>query len=116
MSAAGSAGVVFLYLLVWCLTISRVYWYSVSLSAVPACEVNHYRSCLLFACLYSATLSDMHAGFIYSDTRVCKVSPSGENSGMLQIHQTCLQVRCGSHVFVKLINYHPGRHLEYIEF
>ena len=25
------------------------------------------------ACLYSATLSDMHAGFIYSDTYVCKV-------------------------------------------
>ena len=28
---------------------------------------------LRYACLYSATLSDMHAGFIYSDTRVCKV-------------------------------------------
>ena len=32
---------------------------------------------------------------------------------MLQIHQTCLQVRCGFHRFVKLISYHPGRHLEY---
>ena len=28
---------------------------------------------LSYACLYSATLSEMHAGFIYSDTRVCKV-------------------------------------------
>ena len=28
---------------------------------------------LRYACLYSATQSDMHAGFIYSDTRVCKV-------------------------------------------
>ena len=26
-----------------------------------------------FACLYNATLSDKHAGFIYSDARVCKV-------------------------------------------
>ena len=36
-----------LYLLVWCLTISCVCWYGVSLSAVPADVVNHYRSCLL---------------------------------------------------------------------
>ena len=35
---------------------------------------------------------------------------------VLQIHQACLQVRCGSHRFVKLISYHPGRHLEYIKF
>ena len=28
---------------------------------------------LRYACLFSATLSDMHAGFIYSDTCVCKV-------------------------------------------
>ena len=28
---------------------------------------------LRYACLYSATLSDMHAGFIHSDTGVCKV-------------------------------------------
>ena len=28
---------------------------------------------LRYARLFSATLSDMHAGFIYSDTRVCKV-------------------------------------------
>ena len=64
---------------------------------------------LRYACLYSATLSDMHAGFIYSDTHVCKDANP-------QIHQTCLQVRCGSHGFVKLISYHPGRHLEYIKF
>ena len=28
---------------------------------------------LRYACLYSTTLSDMHAVLIYSDTRVCKV-------------------------------------------
>ena len=28
---------------------------------------------LRYACLYSATLSVMHVGFIYSDTHVCKV-------------------------------------------
>ena len=27
----------------------------------------------IYACLNSTTLSDMHAVFIYSDTRVCKV-------------------------------------------
>ena len=27
----------------------------------------------MYACMYSITLSDMHAGFIYSDMRVCKV-------------------------------------------
>ena len=36
-----------LYLLVWCLTISRAGRYGVSLSAVPAGRVFHYRSCLL---------------------------------------------------------------------
>ena len=44
------AGVVLLYLLyllVWCLTISRACWYGVSLWAVPAGVVLHYRSCLL---------------------------------------------------------------------
>ena len=49
-----SAGVVvlyLLYLLVWCLTISRVYWYDVWLSAVPAGVVLHYRSCLLVSYL-----------------------------------------------------------------
>ena len=45
-----SPGVVLLYLLyllVWCLTISCVYWYGDSLSAMPAGVVNHYRPCLL---------------------------------------------------------------------
>ena len=36
-----------LYLLVWCLTISRVCWYGVSLSAVSAGMVSHYQPCLL---------------------------------------------------------------------
>ena len=46
-----SAGVVLLYLLyllVWRLTISRVCWYDVSLSAMPAGVVLHYRPCLSF--------------------------------------------------------------------
>ena len=30
---------------------------------------------------------------------------------MLQIHQTCLQARYGSNGLVKLISYHPGRHI-----
>ena len=45
-----SAGVVLLYLLyllIWCLTISRACWYSCSLSAVPAGMVSHYQPCLL---------------------------------------------------------------------
>ena len=45
-----SAGVVLLYLLyllIWCLTISRACWYGVSLSAVPAGVVLHYRPCPL---------------------------------------------------------------------
>ena len=62
--------------------------------------------------LYSATLSDMNAGFIYPDTCVCKV----KKSGMLQIHQTCIQVRYSSLRFVKLISYQPGRHLEHVKF
>ena len=50
-----SAGIVLLcllYLLVWCLTISRVCWYGASLSAVPSGLVNHYRSCLLVWYIY----------------------------------------------------------------
>ena len=31
------------------------------------------------------------------------------------MHQACLQVRCCSHGFGKLISYKPGRHLEYIK-
>ena len=52
-----------LYLLVWCLTFSRVCWYGVSLSDVPAGVVLHYRSCLLVwyltishACLCGASV------------------------------------------------------------
>ena len=52
-------------------------------SGATLTEVPLHQTCLLImsgscatlrnTCLYSATLSDMHAGFIYSDTRVCKV-------------------------------------------
>ena len=78
-----------------------------------------YRSgaTLRCACLYSATLSDMH-DWVQLFRYPCSLSasPSGMKSCMLQIHQTRLYVRCGSHGFVKLISYHPGRHLEYIKF
>ena len=82
-----------------------------------------HQRCLLILChsqiylLVQSTLSDMHAGFIYSDAHVCKViSSPGKTYGLIQIHQTCLQVRCRSHGFVKLVSYHPGHHLEYIIF
>ena len=45
--SAGGVLLYLLYLLVWCLTISRACWYGVSLSALPASELLHYRSCLL---------------------------------------------------------------------
>ena len=67
------------------------------------------------ACL--ATLSDMHAGFIYSDACVCKVLlHQARNLICYKNHQICLQVRCSSHGFEKLISYHPECHLEYIKF
>ena len=46
---------------------------------------------LRYACLYSATLLAVYAGYNYSDTGSC------------------------SHGFVKLVGYHPRRHLEYIK-
>ena len=57
---------------------------------------------LTYSCLYSATLSDRHAGFNYLDTCICSASPPGKASGLLQIHQTCLQVRCFSRWFINL--------------
>ena len=73
---------------------------------------------LIYASLYSATLSYMHAVFIYSDTRDCKVlhHQARHLVYMVQIHQTCLQVGCRSHGFVKLVGYQSGRHLEYMNF
>ena len=81
-------------LLIFCHSILNVCWCCASLFAIPDGTVSHYQPCLLvwclnighafwcgrhyqpflrYACLYSTTLSDMHAWFIYSDTRVCKV-------------------------------------------
>ena len=74
----------------------------VPLSDMPALTVQLYQTCML------GSFIQIH-GFL-------SASPSGKSSGTLQIHQTCLQIRCVSHGFVKLINYHPGRHLEYIKF
>ena len=71
----------------------------VPLSDIPACTVQVYQTYRL-------------GSFI----QIHVYSPSGKKSGMLQIHQTCLQVRCRSHGFVKLLSYKSGRHLEYIKF
>ena len=62
---------------------------------------------LTYACLYSATLSNMHAVFIYSDTCICNASPSDKASGLLQsirrafVGQVLLPLVC------KLVDYHP---------
>ena len=53
-----------------------------------------------------------HACWVHLFRYAC----SGKVSGRLQMHQTCPQVGLCSNVFVKLISYHPGRHLEYIKF
>ena len=69
--SAGAVLLYMLYLLIWCLTISRACWYSISLSAVPAGEVLHYRSCLLVwyltishACWCGASLKFMPSGVV----------------------------------------------------
>ena len=82
-----------------------------------------------YTCMYSATLSDMHAWYICSETPVCKVLlyqarylVVTNSSDMHKIHpflwtqRFCLSVftfSCHSHGSVKLVGYHPGRHLEY---
>ena len=60
-----------LYLLVWCLTISHVCWYGISLSAVSAGMVSHYQPCLLVSCFiidhafwYGTSLSAMLVGVV----------------------------------------------------
>ena len=97
-------------------------------SGATLTEVPLHQTCLLIrcllrhACLNSATLSCtvqlyqtcMLGSFIQSHLFVKCFST--RKSGMLQIHQTCLQVRCSSHRVVKRISYQPGRHLEYIKF
>ena len=58
-----SAGGVLLYLLyqlVWCVTISHACWYGVSLSAMPAGVVLHYRAFFWFG----TSLTAMHIGVV----------------------------------------------------
>ena len=69
--SAGGVLLLYMYLLVLCLTISRACWYGVSLSAVPAGVVLHYRSCLLVwhltishACWWCASLWAMPSGVV----------------------------------------------------
>ena len=74
---------------------------------------NHSQICLLVQCN-----SIRHACRVHLLRYTCfiRASPSGKKSGMLQIHLICLQVRCGSHGYVKLISYQPGGHLENVKF
>ena len=69
-----------LYLLVWCLTLSRACLYGVSLSAMPAGIVCHYQPCLLAWCFiighafwFGTSLSAMPVGVVphYSHTFWC---------------------------------------------
>ena len=53
------------WLQVWCYSYRGVITSDMFADPVPISDMP--------ACLYSATLSDMHAGLIYSGTRVCKV-------------------------------------------
>ena len=82
-------------------------------------EVQLHQTCMLIRChslicLLVQCNSIRHVCWVhYSDTCVCKVLlHQARNLVCYKNHQTCLQVRCGSHGFVKLISYHPGRHLE----
>ena len=62
--------------------------------------------------------STRHACWVHLFRYAClyNVALPGKASGLLQMHQTWLQVGLCSHGFVKLVGYHPGRHLEYIKF
>ena len=96
------------WLQVWCYLyrgaiISDMSDNPVPLSDMPSCTMQ--------------LLSDMHAGVMNSSTHVCNnAALSRKVSGLLQIHQICLQVGCRSHRLVNLVQYHPGRNLEYIIF
>ena len=111
-----------LYLLVWCfITIHAFwFWFGTSLSAMPVGVVPHYRSYHLVWCLTvghvfwcGASLYAMHVGVVshYSLLVRFVLQPT---FWLVE----CRRKRDGykSHRFVKLISYHPGRHLEYIKF
>ena len=111
-------------------------WYGVSISAVPDGIVSHYQPwrgwlqvwCYSYRCAITSDmsvdpmpLSDMPVCAVQICRHVCwvhlfrytclqRASPSGEKPGVLQIHQTRLQVKCGSNGFAKLISYQHGRH------
>ena len=132
-----------LCLLVWCLTlghIGRACWSILHFnrhfdlvecrgkrdgykSGATLTEVPLHQTCLLFRCHSQTCLlvqcnSIRHACWVhlFRYTSLQSASLSGKNSGMLQIHQTCLQVMCESHRLVKLNSYQPGRDREYIKF
>ena len=61
---------------------------AVPLSRMPACTVQLYQTCMVSVHLFR---------YVYFSA-----SPSDKTSGLLQIHQTCLQVRCRSIWLVNL--------------
>ena len=102
-----------LYLLVWCLTISRVCWYGVSLSAVSAGMVSHYQPCLLVWCFiidhafwFGISLSAMPVGVVphYRSCHLvwcltvghffwCGASLQAMPVGVVPHYRSCLLVR-----------------------
>ena len=92
---------------VWCYLYSSAIISDMSadkvlLSDMSVCTVQLYQTCMLGSFIQNASF--------------LSAALSGKASGLLKIHQTCLQVGRCSHRFVKLVGYHPGRHLEYIKF
>ena len=73
----------------------------------------HSQICLLVQCNYIRHSCWVHE-FIFACLK--SVTLPSKLSGLLQIHQTCLQVEFCSHRVVKLVGYHPGCHLEYVKF
>ena len=89
--------------LTFCLVECRGKWGGYK-SCATLTEVPLHQTCLLIQCHPQTCLlvqysSIIHACWVHLIRIHVFVSPSGKTSGMLQIHQTCLQVRCGSHGF-----------------
>ena len=102
-----SAGVVLLYLLyllVWCLTISRVCWYGVSLSTVPAGVVLHIGHNFWCGTLLYAMPAGQFCNSIQPTFRLveCRRKWDGYKSGAtlteVPLHQTCLLIWCHSQI------------------
>ena len=75
-------------------------------SNMPTKTVKLYQAILLLRCQCN---SIRHACCVHLFKYACLSSAalSCKTSGLLQIHQTCLPVRCHSHGFVKFVGYYP---------